>query len=372
MFLLLVVLLLPLGTSSSSPIFSSFLVVDIFFFRTSSYLSFRARDCLRRLIVTDLSYFLHFLNLSSLNPLFLKDDVAPALDGDWREFRAKLVASQATAELPDEQIDVEQLQQQMQGAKTNNQEEEKRKTTKSGYGIIDDAIDNVKIESPEERERREREATEANLELLKTQNPELAKDKAWAHVIAKPEKGSLIVAATDDFVTSQQYFNQCVILLLEHSKDGSMGVILNRPTMYKMADVVNDENGPFSENALYFGGDVGDGTVSFLHGSPDVADAEEVSPGVYIGGFNDAGRLVKEGKKDPREFKFFARYCGWAPGQLEDECDRGVWYPVACSRQIALKPVIALPKPLWREVLELCGGELALKAKRAYAAEDEN
>ena len=298
--------------------------------------------------------------------------MAPALDGDWREFRAKLVASHAT-ELPDEQIDVEQLQK-MQGGQSakHRKEKDKTTTTTSGYGIIDDAIDNAKIESLEERERREREATEANLELLKTQNPELAKDKAWAHVIAKPEKGSLIVAATDDFVTSQQYFNQCVILLLEHSKDGSMGVILNRPTMYKMADVVNDANGPFGENALYFGGDVGDGTVSFLHGSPDVADAEEVSPGVFIGGFNDAGRLVKEGKKDPREFKFFARYCGWAPGQLEEECDDGVWYPVACSRQIALKPVIALPKPLWREVLELCGGELALKAKRAYAAEDEN
>ena len=132
---------------------------------------------------------------------------------------------------------MEQLQQQMQAGGeggTNNQEKEKRKTTKSGSGIIDDAIDNAKIESQEERDRREREATEANLELLKTQNPGLAKDKAWAHVIAKPEKGSLIVAATDDFVTSQQYFNQCVILLLEHSKDGSMGVILNRPTMYKM------------------------------------------------------------------------------------------------------------------------------------------
>ena len=337
-------------------------VVDIFSSNGVSFLSLFLK------LTFHISHYHH-------NSDFMKDDVAPALDGDWREFRAKLVASQATAELPDEQIDVEQLQQQMQAGGeggTNNQEKEKRKTTKSGSGIIDDAIDNAKIESQEERDRREREATEANLELLKTQNLGLAKDKAWAHVIAKPEKGSLIVAATDDFVTSQQYFNQCVILLLEHSKDGSMGVILNRPTMYKMADVVNDENGPFSANALYFGGDVGDGTVSFLHGSPDVADAEEVSPGVFIGGFNDAGRLVKEGKKDPREFKFFARYCGWAPGQLEDECARGVWYPVACSRQIALKPVIALPKPLWREVLELCGGELALKAKRAYAADDEN
>lgn len=291
-----------------------------------------------------------------------EDDIAPALDGDWREFRAKLVASQTLSE--DEEESIEKTK------KIEEPETQRRTRRRSDSSMIHDAIDNVEKESPEERELRERDATEANLELLKTQNPELAKDKAWAHIISKPEKGSLLVAATDEFVTSQQYFNQSVILLLEHSNEGSMGVILNRPTMYKMGQV-SDENGPFSENALYFGGDVGDGTVSFLHGFADIEDSEEVAPGVYVGGFTDAGKLVKKGKKDPREFKFFARYCGWAPGQLEDECSRGVWYPVACSRQLALKPVIALPKPLWREVLELCGGELALKAKRAYADDEK-
>jgi putative transcriptional regulator len=298
-----------------------------------------------------------------------EDDVAPALEGDWREFRAKLVAQQSQQETPDEQIEYKQLQEiKSQLSEQQQKQEEQQMRRKKKASLIDDAIDNVRAESADERERRVSEATEANLELLKTQNPELAKDKPWAHVIAKPEKGSLIVAASDEFITAQQYFHQSVILLLDHSSQGSMGVILNRPTMYKMGQV-SDENGPFSENALYFGGDVGDGTVSFLHGSADVEDSEEVSPGVFIGGFSDAGKLIQKGEKDPQHFKFFARYCGWGPGQLEAECARGVWYPVACSRQIALKPVIALPKPLWREVLELCSSELALKAKRAY---DEN
>ena len=51
-----------------------------------------------------------------------------------------------------------------------NIEKKRTKQQQHRYGIIDDAIDNAKIESLEERERREREATEANLELLKTQN----------------------------------------------------------------------------------------------------------------------------------------------------------------------------------------------------------
>ena len=31
---------------------------------------------------------------------------------------------------------------------------------------------------------------------------------------------------------------------------------------------------------------------------------------------------------------------------------------MACARSVALKQCLGLPKPLWHEVLELCGGEL--------------
>ena len=37
----------------------------------------------------------------------------------------------------------------------------------------------------------------------------------------------------------------------------------------------------------------------------------------------------------------------------------GGWQAVACARTIALKQCLGLPKPLWHEVLELCGGEPA-------------
>ena len=40
-------------------------------------------------------------------------------------------------------------------------------------------------------------------------------------------------------------------------------------------------------------------------------------------------------------------------------------------KQLALKQVIQLPKPLWREILELCGGELKSAAARAYGEEDD-
>ena len=142
-----------------------------------------------------------------------EDDVAPALEGDWRDFRARLVSMES-------------------GAGSSTDEEEK-------------------VE----------EASGPNLELLREQNPALAAEKPWAHVIGAPERGCLLVARGDNFTQGQQYFHQAVILMLEHNEKGSMGVILNRPTQYSMGYVSGDESGPFAQNALYFGGDVGDGTA---------------------------------------------------------------------------------------------------------------
>ena len=249
-----------------------------------------------------------------------EDDVAPALEGDWRDFRARLVSM------------------------------ESRKNAGS---------------STDEEEKVE-EASGPNLPLLREQNPALAAEKPWAHVIGAPERGCLLVARGDNFTQGQQYFHQAVILMLEHNEKGSMGVILNRPTQYSMGYVSGDESGPFAQNALYFGGDVGDGTVSFLHGSSSVTGSVEVSAGVFLGGYESACELVKTGEVEANDCKFFARYCGWGPGQLQSECERGVWYPVACSKQIALKQVIQLPKPLWREVSELVGGDVGYESRKAY------
>ena len=74
-----------------------------------------------------------------------------------------------------------------------------------------------------------------------------------------------------------------------------------------MGYVSGDESGPFSENALYFGGDVGDGTVSFLHGSSSVSGSVEVSNGVFLGGYESACELVKQGEVEANDCKFFAR-----------------------------------------------------------------
>mmetsp|Transcript_38381 Transcript_38381/g.113973 ORF Transcript_38381/g.113973 Transcript_38381/m.113973 type:complete len:88 (-) Transcript_38381:47-310(-) len=62
---------------------------------------------------------------------------------------------------------------------------------------------------------------------------------------------------------------------------------------------------------------------------------------------------VLEGTYSPLDFRWFiGKRTGLSTA-------RGEWNAVACARPIAIKQCLGLPKPLWHEVMELCGGENA-------------
>ena len=72
--------------------------------------------------------------------------------------------------------------------------------------------------------------------------------------------------------------------------------------------------------------------------------------------------------------RFFAGMQMWGPGELEREVAAGAWYAASASRPVVLKQCLSLPVPLWRECMELMGGEYAGISKRTYgvdAVEDD-
>ena len=81
----------------------------------------------------------------------------------------------------------------------------------------------------------------------------------WAHVLAAPEQGCLLLANPLMFTTSQTYFNKAVILLFGHGAEGSAGVIVNKQTQHVMGEFRGASTLPASYDAcpLYLGGDVG-------------------------------------------------------------------------------------------------------------------
>mmetsp|Transcript_15035 Transcript_15035/g.36735 ORF Transcript_15035/g.36735 Transcript_15035/m.36735 type:complete len:490 (+) Transcript_15035:270-1739(+) len=129
-----------------------------------------------------------------------------------------------------------------------------------------------------------------------------------------------------------------------------------------------------SECAVYVGGpDDQNMPALMIHGIPDLPGAREISPGsnIYQGGIDAAVKGVLEGEYSPLEFRFFVGCHKYKESALDVAVHLGKYQPIACARSLALKQCISLPKPLWHEVMELCGGELGdLSALELSSADD--
>ena len=77
-----------------------------------------------------------------------------------------------------------------------------------------------------------------------------------------------------------------------------------------------------------------------------------------MGGLEAAIDGVLDGRYKPLDFRFFIGCNRYQKGGLDIAIRSNKYQPIACARALALKQCIQLPKPLWHEVMEMCGGEL--------------
>lgn len=101
----------------------------------------------------------------------------------------------------------------------------------------------------------------------------------WAHLIAQPEIGSVLLANPLLFHNAQTYFDKAVILVIDASEHGAMGIILNKPSelrLKNMEDLTLDNRfQTFAQNKVYLGGDV-DGDGLYLLHEYDVPGVQQV------------------------------------------------------------------------------------------------
>eukprot|EP00544_Gedaniella_sp_CCMP2646_P008571 CAMPEP_0202480610 /NCGR_PEP_ID=MMETSP1361-20130828/525_1 /ASSEMBLY_ACC=CAM_ASM_000849 /TAXON_ID=210615 /ORGANISM="Staurosira complex sp., Strain CCMP2646" /LENGTH=432 /DNA_ID=CAMNT_0049108055 /DNA_START=66 /DNA_END=1364 /DNA_ORIENTATION=+ len=209
--------------------------------------------------------------------------------------------------------------------------------------------------------------------------------------IAENAKGGQIDAATlnDEaaemlqlYIDNQETWQEvCLVLERNVERGTATTLVLNRPMAMKLTENLARLvlNGAFTtinlgkkdlvkfvlafgnECAVYVGGSQGqEEPAIMLHGIADLPGSTEISPnsGIYRGGIQAAIDGVLEGKYQPLDFRFFLGRQVYDESTLDVQVLLGKYQPIACARSLALKQCISLPKPLWHEVLELCGGEL--------------
>jgi putative transcriptional regulator len=158
-------------------------------------------------------------------------------------------------------------------------------------------------------------------------------------------KGKLLVATPG--LLDPNFF-RTVVLLLEHTDEGAVGVVLNRPSDYDLVAALPDwERRAASPSVVFVGGPVSEGTAICL-GRVGAGDDIE----------------VVDASKDPDDLagqvRFFSGYAGWGMQQLEDEIEEGAWLVLDAEPEDALAHE---PERLWARVLERQGGDIALLAR---------
>ncbi len=163
-------------------------------------------------------------------------------------------------------------------------------------------------------------------------------------------KGYLLIAAR---ALRDGNFFRSVVLMVEHSPEGAMGLIINRPSETQLKEAISQHFDDFNDDRLLFvGGPVEPTSLLLLHNVDDLADESSlVIPGVYIGGstdsFADVIRRCNEGDEALR-FRVFSGYSGWGPGQLEGEIERNDWLSIPAEGDLVFSED---PYPIWDEAV---------------------
>ncbi len=182
-------------------------------------------------------------------------------------------------------------------------------------------------------------------------------------------KGSLLIAVP---LLEDHNFHRTVVYMLQHSSEGALGLIINRPTnedaisglrpwMEELAEPrVVFEGGPVQANTLIAIGQVVRPADTEVVADP--AGADELASGFALLdhglGTIDLSQLPSE-ISGLQNLRIFRGYSGWAPGQLDDEISEGSWLALACDATDLFTPN---PQGLWRNVLRRSGGREALLA----------
>ncbi|MEY3941876.1 MAG: hypothetical protein RIR07_762 [Bacteroidota bacterium] len=137
----------------------------------------------------------------------------------------------------------------------------------------------------------------------------------------QPQTGTFLMAHP---LLDDGNFARCVVLLTEHNDDGTVGLVLNRPSEYTLSQALV---GSWPDWPLNLGGPVGTDSLFFLHLRPDlISGGNEVLPGVFFGGsLDDVQRAAESKALSAEDVLFAAGYSGWSVGQLQAELDEGSW-----------------------------------------------
>lgn len=157
-------------------------------------------------------------------------------------------------------------------------------------------------------------------------------------------------------------FSRTVTYICEHTPQGAMGLVLNRPTQMQLTDILNHMSIEQSTLAnctqvIYAGGPVEEQRGFVLHSATPAWDSTlKISEQIFVTTSKDILQAMAMGQ-GPDKFLLALGYAGWGPGQLEAELKQDSW--LSCPADSAI--IFDLPsEERWLASARLMGIDLNL------------
>lgn len=134
-------------------------------------------------------------------------------------------------------------------------------------------------------------------------------------------QGCLLVASKS---LRDPNFLRTVVLLVDHTEEGAMGIVLNRPSRMTMKEAwTKFRNTPCPLDDVLFQGGPCPAPLMAIHTERNLLEIE-VLPNVFFSAGQEKLDLLIAHAGAP--IRFYVGCAGWAPGQLEAELEEGAWH----------------------------------------------
>ena len=175
-----------------------------------------------------------------------------------------------------------------------------------------------------------------------------------------PSRGKILIS--EPFLRDAT-FGRSVVLLIDHTEEGSMGLIINKQLPIFVNDIIKEFK--YIENIpLYKGGPIATDTLFYLHTLADIPGAIPISKGLYLNGdFDEIKKYILQGNKVDRYIRFFLGYSGWESEQLSTELKENTWL---VSKEENAYLMNGDTKDMWKQALEKLGNLVTLSASADF------
>jgi len=162
-------------------------------------------------------------------------------------------------------------------------------------------------------------------------------------------------------------FSRTVTYVCEHTEQGAMGIVINRPMEIRLGEVlaqleIASSDQRTLDTLVYLGGPVQPDRGFVLHSAGEGFDSTlSITPEISVTTSRDVLEAIADGKGPDHKLVALG-YAGWGGGQLEEEMSANSWLSGPADEEI----IFSLPaEARWQAAAHLLGVDLNLLSGEA-------